>query len=177
MSRLIIGIDLQEGFLTDEIRQSGYVEKVEAFLRAQNKSDVVLTRFVNAPDSNFVKLIESTGMQAGDPQNELCGSLESAGFEIIEKTAFGAWLPAVQEKAKQAGATEIVMFGLDSDACVLKTSLDVFDAGLRPIVLRDLCENSGGTVRNVQGLALLNVLIGAAQMMQSDAFMPMPPRA
>lgn len=170
--QLYIGIGLQDGFLTDTLRRMDYVARVESFLTTQDKSSVVLTRFVNRAGSSFETLLDWPDMQAGDATTQLFGNLESAGYDVIEKTSYTAWLPYVQEKVAGLGATELVLFGLDSDACVLKTALDVFEAGYRPIVLTDLCNSSGGDHRHNMGLELLKTLIGERQIMTSDMMMP-----
>lgn len=172
MSRaLYIGIDLQDGFLTDEIRRSGYIGRVEGYLSQQDKEAVVLTRFVNQPASSFETLLDWPDMPKGDSSTKLFGNLENQGYDVIEKTSYTAWLPYVQQKAEALGATEFVLFGLDSDACVLKTALDIFEAGYRPLVLSDLCASSGGTERHEMGLKLLTALIGVKQITTS-ATMP-----
>lgn len=166
--RLYIGIDLQDGFLTEEIRQAGYVQRVERFVSELDKEWLVLTRFVNQPGSSFETLLDWPDMQKSDPATQLFGGLESGGYDIIEKTSYTAWVPYVQQRVEALGATELVLFGLDSDACVLKTALDVFEAGYTPMVLADLCQSSGGQTRHEMGLALLNALIGERQVMTGD---------
>jgi nicotinamidase-related amidase len=174
--RLYIGIDLQDGFLTDEIRSTSYVLDVTAFLAKLDKAEVILTRFVNQPYSPFVKFLDWPDMQPGAEMNKLFGDLENAGYEVIEKPNYSAW-PIVGERLKAAGVEEVVLFGLDSDACVLKTALDVFEAGLRPIVLADLCQSSAGNEWNEKGLALLGKLTGAGQVMQSADILPLHPES
>jgi nicotinamidase-related amidase len=166
--RLYIGIDLQDGFLNDAIRESDYEARVEKFLAALDKEQVILTRFVNTPGSSFERFLDWPEMQAGDPSTALLGSLESGGYQVFEKSTYTAWLPAVAEKARSMDAREIVLFGLDSDACVLKTALDVFEAGYVPVVLADLSHSSGGEQRHHAGMKLLRTLIGTRQIIRSD---------
>jgi nicotinamidase-related amidase len=118
---LYLGVDLQEGFLSDEIRQSDYIENVEIYLDGLPYNDVVLTRFVNSQTSSFAKYLEWPKMQPGDKNTKFIGSLESKNFRITEKSTYSSWVGEVREMAAREGYDTIVLFGLDSDACVLKT--------------------------------------------------------
>src|SRR5690348_11516278 len=54
---LYLGVDLQQGFLNDDIQQSDYIERVEKYLTSLPKGPVVLTRFVNSQTSAFAKYL------------------------------------------------------------------------------------------------------------------------
>jgi len=166
--RLYIGVDLQKGFLTDKIIASGYIEKIEKFLATLSRDEVVLSKFINHPDSAFIRVLEWNRMQTDDPDTQLFGNLEIAGYDVVEKTGYTAWVPTVIEKAHARAVEEIVIFGLDTDACVLKTALDVFDAGLCPLVLKDLSASSGGQTRHNIGIDLLNITIDQKHVLMSD---------
>lgn len=165
MKRLYLGIDLQEGFLNDEIRSSGYVDRVCVFISGLNKDDVVLTRFVNQPGNNFDELL---GYTITTPETTLIGDLEKSNYKVIEKSTYSAWVPEIIGRLGRDGIDEVVMFGLDSDACVLKTALDAFDAGAKPVVLADLSHSSGGDDRNEAGIVLMKTLIGDGQVIESS---------
>lgn len=165
MKRLYLGIDLQEGFLNDELRAGDYVDRVCKFITGLDKVDVVLTRFVNTPGNNFDELL---GYTITDPETTLIGDLEKGGYEVIEKSTYSAWLPQIIGRLERDNVDELVMFGLDSHACVLKTALDAFDAGAKPVVLTDLSRSSEGKERNEQGLELIGALIGEKQLITSN---------
>ncbi len=166
--RLFIGVDLQEGFLSDRIRQTDYIQRVCRFVEDLDKNRVVLTRFVNRPGSNFERLLDWPKMQADSAETRLFGTLEDKGLHVVSKSIYSSWLPDVIARADELHCTQIVIFGLDSEACVFKTALDVFDAGLEPVVLKDLCESSGGSDQNETGLQLLASLTGVRQVIHSS---------
>ena len=166
--RFYIGVDLQEGFLSDRIRGSDYVRRVCEFLAGQDRSRVILTRFVNQPDSNFERLLDWPKMQAQDDETRLIGNLENQNFTIVQKLTYSSWVTEAKSRANELNCQQIVIFGLDAEACVLKTALDVFDAGLEPIVLADLCESSAGSDRNRTGLDLIASLTGVRQVIESS---------
>jgi nicotinamidase-related amidase len=162
--QLILGIDLQEGYLTDKVQGKDFIMRVEEYLARQDKTNVLLTKFINQPGSNFVTLNHYDSLMRGDPDTDLIGNLEQRGYDVLEKCAYSAWQPSLIERVNVEGITEIVMFGLDTHACVFKTALDVFEAGLRPIVLRNLCYSSTGEEHHKMGMELLRELIGYDQV-------------
>jgi nicotinamidase-related amidase len=50
--------------------------------------------------------------------------------------------------------------GFDTDRCVLATALALWDAGIAPRVLADLCSSSGGPDMHAAGLAIARRAIG-----------------
>ena len=167
MNRLFVGIDLQEGFLTDEIKASDYVSRVCDFLAQQDSDRVVLTRFVNSASSNMVRLMDWDKMQAGDPATRLFHNLETAGYPIIQKSTYSSWVPEVRNMAKDRGCKEIILFGLDTEACVFKTALDIFDTSLRPIIIEDLCASSAGAKRHRLTMDIMADIMGVRQVIKS----------
>lgn len=55
---------------------------------------------------------------------------------------------------------QVYVCGLDTDCCVLATAVGLFEKGIRPIVLVDLCDSTGGTESHKAGLLALKRLIG-----------------
>jgi nicotinamidase-related amidase len=170
IERLLLGIDLQEGFLHDEARKDRYVERVEDFLDQHKDEWIVLSKFINQPGNNFEKLINYTSLDKNDPKARLIGNLESLHFETIEKDTYSAWHSPLTERVAEKGIKKVVIFGLDTEACVLKTALDIFDAGIEPVVLEDLCYSSNGEHGHTAGINLLKVLIGLNQIKTSALF-------
>jgi nicotinamidase-related amidase len=116
------------------------------------------------PGSSFEKYMDWPKMRAGDPATNLFGELETAGYQIMEKPGYSAWTVTVQQKVEASRYEAIVLFGLDAEACVLKTALDIFEAGKRPVVLEDLCHSSNGLENNKVGIELMKTLLGVRQV-------------
>lgn len=173
-NRVYIGVDLQEGFRCDEMVSDEYVRHVSAFVRSLPPEKVILTKFINHPDSAFVRFRQWDEMMQGDEATKLFGDLEDGDFRVIEKSGYSDLVPAVLEVIHAQEASEVVIFGVDTEQCVLKTALDVFEAGLRPIVLSDMCTSSYGKKWHDTGVELLGILLGSEQVTTADM---MPLRA
>ena len=64
---------------------------------------------------------------------------------------------------REGGITEIHICGIDTEGCVLKTAVDLFDAGVRPVVLVVACASTGGDELHRIGLRTMRRLIGERQ--------------
>jgi len=59
----------------------------------------------------------------------------------------------------------IYLCGLQTDAGVLKTALDLFDASIEPIVIKDACGSKRGDLFHEAGLKILRRQIGEDQVL------------
>ncbi len=57
--------------------------------------------------------------------------------------------------------TEVLVFGIDTDVCVLSTAAGLFDRGFHPIVVSDLSASTGGVKCHNAALSMLPRYIGA----------------
>lgn len=74
-------------------------------------------------------------------------------------------LPALQYADRTHGIGHVFVAGIDTDACVLATCLSLFDAGMQPVLLADLCYSSGGMMAHESGLLTLRRQIGDENVM------------
>lgn len=83
------------------------------------------------------------------------------GANIIEKTSFGCFgCDGFDAKIKELGAKRMVLFGLESHICVLKTALEALKRGMEVHAVADaICSRKEE-----------NRLIGLERMRQSGAF-------
>ena len=60
---------------------------------------------------------------------------------------------------------DVHLCGLDTDACVLSTAMEIFDANLRPVVISSACASSGGIALHNNAITMLKRNIGAKQVL------------
>ncbi len=65
------------------------------------------------------------------------------------------------------GYETLLLIGIATDGCVLKTAVDAFEQGLTPIVLSDLCASHAGNQVHEAGLLLIGRFIGKDQIISS----------
>lgn len=59
---------------------------------------------------------------------------------------------------------QVYIAGLDTDCCVLTTAVNLFEYGIRPIILTEYCNSTGGDLSQESGLICLKRLIGKQQL-------------
>jgi nicotinamidase-related amidase len=71
----------------------------------------------------------------------------------------------------------LFLVGIDTDMCVLKIAMDVFDIGIEPLILTDCCASTAGLQAHLAGLAVLSRNIGANRLREaglSEGFLAAP---
>ena len=63
---------------------------------------------------------------------------------------------------------KVYLVGIDTDCCVLKTAIDLFEHNIEPIVLADYCASNGGKESQNAAITVLNRNIGKKQITYGD---------
>jgi nicotinamidase-related amidase len=167
---LLVVIDMQNGFLGSRTRHiiPNVVRVVEEFQK--RNLPIIFTRFHNEPDSPYERLIGWTRLRYS-PEIDLTPELEPFANLIIDKNIYSAFIPEFEELLAGEGWTKIILCGVATDSCVLKTAADAFERGLIPIVVEDACSSHGGEDVHKAGLLLLGRFIGKPQIMNTETLL------
>ncbi|MGW1290567.1 isochorismatase family cysteine hydrolase [Streptomyces sp. NPDC002586] len=143
---VLVIVDLQVGFINEHSRR--VVPAVVRLVKEWVSRDqpVVLTRFFNLPDSPYEHITGWTGLRTAEEQrivDELIPFAEAAAA-IIDKPGSSAFTDEFSALVKKAAWTDIVLAGIDTDACVYDTALTAYHSGIRPWIVTDACASSGG---------------------------------
>jgi len=160
----LIVVDVQTGFINDWTRE--IPAKVTLLQRDYDK--VHVSRFSNPAGSMHRRLIGWERFAPGSADTALAFD-PVPGAEIIDKTVYSCVTPALLATLAAAGIEQVDLCGIATDGCVLKTAVDLFEAGIRPLVLADFCASHGGPRCHEAGLLLLRRFIGARQVVAADA--------
>lgn len=170
----LIVVDLQNGFATPDAAHVVPVI-VDLVRRWQTAGGhVIFTRYHNYPGSPYERLIGWYGLH-GPPETDLVGDLGSLvdgpRAHVIDKTVYTALTAEGRQLLADLGVTDVCICGIATDGCVLKTTLDAFEAGYTPWVLADACASNATRVspQEVHQAALLLVsrLVGPGQVISS----------
>jgi nicotinamidase-related amidase len=164
MPRCLLIVDVQKGFL------NGWTRHIPARVEALQAGydHVIATRFLNPEDSPYRRLIHWSRMAPGSDEVELAFTPRADAL-LYNKSVYGAVTPALRAflDARQIARVEIC--GIATDNCVLKTAVDLFEAGYVPVVLADACASHGGPECHACGLRLLRRFIGRDQVIEAKA--------
>ncbi len=175
----LLVVDVQQGFINPFTH---HVPERVARLIARDRPDPLLfTRFVNTPGGPYHRFLDWHAC-ADAPETDLAPALvgltEPAG--VYTKPGFTGLPQNLSGFLRASGMDEIAIVGIDTDMCVLKVAMDVFDLGIRPIVLVDCCASTAGLQAHLAGLAVLARNIGADQLRDAglaDGRLGAPPSA
>ncbi|MGN2642486.1 isochorismatase family cysteine hydrolase [Nocardia takedensis] len=168
-------VDVQNGFVTPT---SGHVvpiitRLVEKWLGTPHP--VVFTRYFNYPGSPYEKLVGWRGLldrPDTDLVDELAVFTDQPRAHVLDKTVYTALTEEGMHLLTDLGVTDVLVCGIATDACVLKTVLDAFEAGLTPWVIADACASNASRHPAQQvhdsALLLMSRLVGAKQIINSD---------
>lgn len=164
---MLIVVDVQNGFLSEQTRH--IVPKIKKLMIAFTESalPIVLTRFINFAGSPFEVLIGWNKVQAS-PDTDIADELNEFVGAVIDKHYYTALTPELTRLIEENDWRTLVLCGIATEGCVLKTALDIFEMGLTPIVITDACASDLGENSHQAGLHVLKNLIGDQQIMSLD---------
>jgi nicotinamidase-related amidase len=176
----LLVIDVQNGFVNEF---SAHVVPVVTDLAeqwARTGRPTVFTRYWNYTDSPWERLIGWRALY-GPPDTDLIDELAPLttlpGARILDKKVYTALTAEGLELLKELDVTDLVICGIATDGCVLKTALDAFEFGFTPWVLRDAVASNATRHRaaEIHDSALLHIsrLVGAGQVIDSAEIRPL----
>jgi len=161
VKKALIVIDVQKYFLGGETR--GIVKNIQNYLTKDSSkySKIYFTIFKNDPTSPLWKISGWRDCVAS-PDTDICGEVK----EFINENLFyknilsAAKVPQIIDGLKSNNVSEVELCGFDTDCCVLATAYDLFDQGIKPIILEDLTWSTSEEKLHTPALQMLKRNIG-----------------
>lgn len=166
MTTPLLVVDVQKCFLNEFTRH--IPERIARLIAEGAYEPVLFTRFINAPDSPYRRYL-GWHECAEAPATDLAPDLErfAAADCVFSKPGLTGLSDDLVGFLRQRSITEVVLVGIDTDMCVLKVAMDLFDIGIRPLVMADCCASTAGLQAHLAGLAVLARNIGAQQLREA----------
>lgn len=169
-------VDCQKGFVNEHSAHAIPVITDLATRWAATGRPTVFTRYWNYAGSPFETLIGWRALY-GPPQTDLVEELvpltRAPGAHVLDKTTYTALTEEGLALLERLGATDLVICGIATDACVWKTTIDAFERGLVPWVVRDAVASNATRhpAREIHESALVHIgrLVGAGQVVDAAA--------
>jgi len=159
MSRGLLIVDVQTGFINSH---TTHIPNVVRKLQEQYQT-LYITRFYNQPGSLFRQLVNWNELEYGTPQWELAFT-PADHASIIDKPVYTCVTPYFLQTLTELGIDRLDICGVDTDACVTKCALDLFENHIEPVVLANYCSSTFGYEVHRTALATLKRLIGKRQI-------------
>jgi nicotinamidase-related amidase len=170
-STALIVIDVQQGFVNRHSRGAlpAIVRLVESWRAAG--APVVFTRFHNELGSPYETITGWTRLRTAEEQalvKELAPFTDSA-VTVIEKAQSSVFTPEGAQLIRDKGWSDLVLCGIDTDACVYDSAIAAYQSGYRPWIVTDACASTGGPQYHDAALLLAARNLGADQLVTSEA--------
>lgn len=164
MKNVLVVIDLQVGFIHDKTIK--VVNNIRDLLDRGKYDAVIATKFTNMPGSSFDSFLGWKGM-LDEKEKELLPFVEEYADCVISKCSYSCVnTNFIQSLVAFCGSLpeEVTLVGVDTDACVLATAIDLFEIGIKPIIIEDCVGSSGGDECHEAGMLILKRSIGKEQI-------------
>lgn len=160
---VLMVVDVQVGFLNDFTAH--IPGRIARLIEGAGYDAILFTRFVNVSDSPYHRLLDWHDC-AESPQTDLAHELEpfAAISRSFTKSGYTGLSDDLGQHLRELDPRRATIVGIDTDMCVLKIAMDVFDLGIEPVVLIDCCASTAGLQAHLAGLAVLSRNIGAQQL-------------
>jgi nicotinamidase-related amidase len=177
MSQILLVVDVQRCFLN--AYTSHIPVRVRRLIEHGGYDHVWLTQFINVEDGPYRELLDWHGASES-PDTDFAPELApwTTPDSVFTKPGFTGLPEELAHRLVEAAPERVLVVGIDTDMCVLKVAMDVFDLGLRPVVLADCCASTAGLQAHLAGLAVLARNIGANQLRDAglnEGYLGSPP--
>jgi nicotinamidase-related amidase len=156
----LLVVDVQLGFLNKYTEH--LAERVATLIERGEYDPILFTRFVNAPDGPYPRFLDWDECMT-PPETDIAPELYRwvEDGRVFTKPGYAGISDELAEYLTGQQYEQITIVGIDTDMCVLKVTMDIFDLNIRPIVLVDCCGSTAGLQSHLAGLAVLARNIGA----------------
>lgn len=159
MMKCLAIIDVQKGFINESTQHiPALVEDLQ-----KKYEFVIATRFFNPEGSFFRKLIlwEKFDLESSEFQLAFCPEKHVI---ILDKPLYTFVNDRTIKYFKDHHISEVHICGIDTDICVTKAAVDLFEAGIVPVVLAGYCASHAGKTAHENALLTLQRFIGKRQI-------------
>jgi nicotinamidase-related amidase len=156
----LIAVDLQSGFIGTTTASIPLA--VQAFCERNPIRHRIFTRFVNpGAGGPFLEILGWSRFQE-DREIALAPEVASLPTLVVDKCSYSPFVDTkLEETLRDLDVYDVLVFGIDTDVCVLTTAVDLFDRGFRPLVVSDLSMSHAGRKYHDAAITILPRYIGA----------------
>lgn len=166
MKKIVIVVDVQNGF-TRYPNTENTAHEIDQLLKTDLFDIVIATKFENNDNSVYSRILGWERLKSKHDR-ELYGEIEKKASIVVRKNIYTCVNTDFIQKLSQLNEgripEQVFLMGIDTDCCVLKIATDLFELGIRPIVLTQYCNSNGGEQSHLAGLTCLRRFIGKQQI-------------
>ncbi len=137
MNKLLLVIDVQKDFINENTKP--VLSKIEELVNNGNFKKVAFTKFINDVNSIWYKELNYRGCLTEEQQQI---AIDTKNYKVFNKRIYSSLNDELKKYLIENNIDEIYLCEFDTDACVSKTALDLFENNYNVYVLKDYCMSS-----------------------------------
>jgi len=166
MTEPLLIVDVQSGFINSFTHH--IPQRIVRLIQGGEYAPLLFTRFINKADGPYQRFLEWHTCDR-EPETNIVPELQpfvQKSF-VFSKLGLCGIPDNLVEYLREQHIERIFIVGIDTDMCVLKIAMDLFDIGIEPIVFTDCCASTAGLQAHLAGLAILSRNIGAQRLREA----------
>ena len=156
--KILLVVDVQQGYINQHTNH--VVKDIEKHIKNFDYDLVIATRFINKADSLHKSELNMQEMTMLSPNAKLAGEIGDLADIVIMKSTYTSLTMDVAKLLEKNNVKEVYLAGLNTDRSIMATALELFDKGIKPKVLSQLCGSTAGEMRNKEALDILAHALG-----------------
>ena len=165
MKTCLLIVDLQKGFISPNTLK--VVPRIKGLLEENLFDLTVFTKFANKENSPFRRILNWDKIKSLEDQ-ELISEVKSFASKVINKTIYSGVNNELLAVLRENKIEAVFIAGIDTDCCVLKTAVDLFEHNIMPFVLLHYSASNGGTKSHNAAITVLKRFIGADKLIKGE---------
>ena len=155
MKKLLLVVDVQNDFINDDTKV--LLHKISNLIDSNKFDKIAFTRFINCNKSRFFKDLHYKRCLT---KKGTAIAIDTKDYKIFNKTTYTALTEELRKYLKKEKIDQIYLCGLDTNACILETALDLFEQDYDFYILKDYCMSSSSKKLHNNAINNLKVLVG-----------------
>lgn len=160
---LLLVIDVQKNFINKNTEF--LIKKISNLLESEKFNLIAFTKFVNDENSPFYKTLNWRGCLKESDKKIM---IDTKNNKVLEKRTYTAFNDELKQFMDKNNIGIIYLCGIDTDACVMKTALDLFDNKYDVKVIEDCSMSHSGIENHKMAIHILKKLIGKENVIKFD---------
>ena len=158
MMKILLVTDVQEGFMNEATKH--IPSEIIKHCKNYEYDLIIATRFINKVESLHQSELNMKHMTMFSSHAKLVEGIGELADIVLMKSTYTSLTEDVAKLLDKNDMKQVYLAGLNTESSILATSFDLFDKGIKPIILSKLCGTIKGDTVNNNALEILRYTIG-----------------
>ena len=156
--KIILLVDIQEGYMNESLKS--FPKAIEKHVANYDYDLAIATRFINKNDSLHQNDIKAKEMTVFSAKAKLVEPIEKIADFVLMKSTYSSLTEDVLKLLEKNQVKQVYLAGLNIETSIVATAFALFDKGIKPVILSNLCHTSNGEETKNKALEILRLAVG-----------------